>query len=1161
MISAWLLLLLALVYLAALFGVAWLGDRRALLPARPWLRTLVYSLALAVYCTSWTFYGAVGSAVAGGWTYLPIYLGPVLLFLLFGARFGRLVAVAQLRSSTSIADFIASRYGRSQRLAALVTIIAITAAIPYLALQFKAVGMSIDVLAGGGDRAAGAWFSDAAFYVAALLAVFAILFGTREIDATEHHRGLMLAIALESVVKLIAFAAVGLYAWYLLSAPGTLARPAAELPLSSATLGSLGFATQSLLAFCAIVCLPRQFQVGVVECEELADVGTARWAFPLYLAVFSALVLPIALAGVRSGPPASVHPDSFVLWLPLARGAEPLALLAFLGGFSAATGMVIVASVALATMVSNELVLPALSRLGLLSRLGSDLSALVLWVRRAVILALAATAFVYYRLSAEFPNLASVGLLAFSAVAQFMPAIVSGFLFRSVSRAAVTVGLAGGFAVWIYTLFLPTLSGAGFLPSAWLALGPAGITWLRPHALFGIEGLDPITHGTLWAWALNVGLLTALSAWRPAGVDERRQSRAFLSLETGGRGDLGVAAAAANLRVGDLVDLAERVLGAEAAARMLAEVNGGRARPLGRDAPADRGLLQACERSLAAALGATSARLVLSGALSGTGLEVDEVAALLDETSQELRFNRELLEATMENVSQGISVVDQDFRLVAWNRRYLELFPYPDDMVHVGAKIEDLIRYNAGRGLWGDGEVEEQVGKRLEHLRRGTPYLFQRTRSDGTVIEMRGQPMPGGGFVTTYADVSNYKRVESELREATELLEQRVAQRTEELEQALIAQRLAKQEAESANLSKSRFVAAASHDLLQPLNAARLFTSALRMRPVADAESAQLAERVDTALRAAEDLLDALLEISRLDSGSMKAEVAPMPLGELFAALEAQFAPLAEQRGLGFAVVPTRLWIASDRRLLRRVLQNLVSNALRYTAAGGVLLGCRRHGARVSIEVLDTGPGIEVEHRLRIFEEFQRLALHSPWGEKGLGLGLSICDRITRLLDHPLRLASMPGRGSRFVVEVPRAEAQPLAAAAAPEPSSEIAGLTVLCLDNDPTILDGMRLLLARWGIVVLTATGIDAAREVLAHTRCDALLADYHLQDRLEGLDALDALRAGAAGPVPAGALITADASDEVAADARRRGYPLLRKPVKPAALRALLAAIAART
>ena len=1163
MIGGWVLLLVALGYLGVLFAIAWYGDRRPLYPSHAWLRPIVYALALAVYCTSWTFYGAVGTAATSGLAYLPIYLGPALVFVFFGASYLRLVRIAQRHHTTSIADFVASRFGKSRGLAVLITLIALVAAVPYVALQFKAVAMSVAVLTGTDAGDHGPILADTALYVALLLALFSILFGTRAVDATEHHHGLMLAIAVESLVKLVAFAAVGIYAWGLLASDASPLANTTTLPAPTSDTFLTTFATQTLLAATAIVCLPRQFQVGVVECEDLRDVRRARYAFPLYLAAFTLLVLPIALAGLRSAPPATVHPDSFVLWLPASRGDESLALLAYIGGFSAATGMVIVASVALATMISNELVLPALARVRAL-RLGErgDLSRLVLWIRRLAIVALAAMAYSYYRLSAGTQSLAAVGLLAFAAVAQFAPAIVGGLYLRSLTRAGVIAGMAGGFALWLYTLFLPSLSGAGLMPDRWLVDGPGGIGWLHPHALLGWRGIDPLAHGTAWSLGINVALCLLVSRLRPASIQERLRAGSFLAPAEGG--PLSMADNAplpGRTTVADLLTLAARIVGERAADAALAEFNQLSGRRLGRADSADRQFALHVERALSGAVGATSARLVLTTALRGTGMEVDEVATMLDQTSQELRFNRELLQATLQNMTQGIAVVDAELRLVAWNRRYLELFRYPEGMVRVGCPVAELIRWNARRGEWGPGDPEAHVAKRIGHLTRATPYAFQRERSDGSVLEMRGEPMPGGGFVTTYTDVTDYKRVESALRQLTQELEARVETRTQELRAALEAQRQAKHEAEAANQSKTRFVAAASHDLLQPLNAARLFSSALRARPGLDGEVGKLAERVDISLRAAEELLDGLLDISRLDSGAMRAEISPFAARELLEAMAEQFAPLAASRGLQLHVHPCSAWVLSDRRLLRRVLQNLLSNALRYTASGRVVLGCRRRGpAQLEFVVADTGPGIAPQHRRLVFEEFQRLELDSPWGEKGLGLGLSICERIARLLGHALTLHSEQGRGTRFGLRVPRSAADTAAfAREATPPAASIEGLRVLCLDNDRAILDGMQALLERWGVLPLLAATLDEAGRALAARVPDVILADYHLHDRVEGLDALDQLRARCGASPPPGALITADASDALAEEARRRGYALLRKPVRPAALRALLAALAA--
>jgi Na+/proline symporter/signal transduction histidine kinase len=1148
MFSGPLLLLVALAYLGILFAIAWFGDRRAR-PLTPRLRVLVYSLALGVYCTSWTFYGAVGNAAAAGWAFLPIYLGPIVLFLFGSGMLRRLLAVAKARNLTSIADFLASRFGRSQSLAGLVTVVALTAAIPYLALQFKAVALSVDVLTGSGSASAKIWYTDTAFFTAIVLAIFSILFGTRVVDATEHHRGLMLAIAAESVVKLVAFLAVGVLALGL--SDRFDADAAFVVPVAVTQFATSDFIASTLLSLCAIFCLPRQFQVAVVECEEPQDLRSARWLFPFYLALFVLFVLPIAQAGLRLAP-ASVNPDTYVLWLPLSQGQEWLALLTFVGGFSAATGMVIVASVALATMVSNELILPALSRVPALrmdSR--SDLSRWVLWIRRGTILMLAAIAFAYYRASVGRGNLASLGLLAFVAVSQFAPGMVFGLYSRRISLRGVRLGLGIGFAVWIYTLLLPTLAGSGWMSGQWVQDGPLGLAWLRPHALLGLDGWSPITHGAFWSLGANLLTIGLQRLFRPASMEERLQARVFLDgpLAPGEAAEVSLPQRA---RVGDVLALGERILGEGNWQRLLQDYQSQVATRLKTDQIADRALVRFVERQLAAALGATSARLVLTGALRGTGMEFEEVASLLDETSQELRFNQRLLHTTMENVGQGISVVDADLHLVAWNRRYVELFNYPDGLVHVGCPVADLIRYNATRGEWGEGDPEGHVQKRLDYLRQGSPYVFQRRRASGQVLEMRGQPLPGGGFVTTYSDITSFKEVEQALLEAKEHLEQRVAARTEELQHALAAQQIAQQAAESANRSKTRFIAAAGHDLLQPLHAARLFMSSLQDQGELNPRARALADQVDAGMRAAEELLDGLLDISRLDSGVMVADKMPLALAPMFESLRAQFAPLAAARGLRLRVVATKLGVTSDRRLLRRVLQNLLANAIRYTAQGGVLLGVRRRaGGLAEIQVIDTGPGIAAEHRALIFEEFQRIDVPNRDGQQGLGLGLAICDRIARLLQHPLRLHSVPGSGSRFTVTANICEA-PATPAAEPKsaPSDLPAGLHVLCLDNEPSILEAMGSLLTGWGLSTDLALSLLDAQAAVARRAPDLVLADYHLQSDVDGLEALRLLCVDGR----PGALVTADSSAALAERAKALGYPVLRKPVRPAALRALI-------
>jgi CheY-like chemotaxis protein/anti-sigma regulatory factor (Ser/Thr protein kinase) len=402
--------------------------------------------------------------------------------------------------------------------------------------------------------------------------------------------------------------------------------------------------------------------------------------------------------------------------------------------------------------------------------------------------------------------------------------------------------------------------------------------------------------------------------------------------------------------------------------------------------------------------------------------------------------------------------------------------------------------------------------------------------------------------------VTAYKHAEQALIEANETLEQGVARRTAELSEALAATAQAQRVAEAANVSKTRFLAAASHDLLQPLNAARLFTSALRQHPGLDAEASELAERIEVSFNAAGDLLDALIDTSRLDSGSYHPDISQFALTDLFDSLKAQFAAVADPRGLRLRVVPTRLAVRSDPQLLRRILQNFLSNALRYTREGGVLLGARRVGNDVRIEVWDSGPGIAGEQQTRIFGEFQRLDRPSPWGEKGLGLGLSICERIAAILGHQLSLRSREQHGSCFAVTAPRgaAEARRMRVAQSVGWPDQLS-LTVLCLDDDAAILDAMCALLQRWGVECRTARDMTEAQAQLRRGPVDLVLADYHLADGVDGLRALQQL-CSAGDPSPLGAMITADGSSDLKRRARALGYPLLHKPVRPAALRALL-------
>ena len=1139
MLPIW-VILASFIYAAILFAIAWLGDRYSVYTQRPWVRPTVYSLALAVYCSSWTFYGAVGSAVRYGWGYLPIYLGPFLM-LLFGWRvIERLALVAQHQNIVSIADFMASRYERSQRLAGLVAFIAVVAVVPYLALQYKAVTMSLTVLTG--KEAQSLIWGDPALYVAALMATFSILFGTRQVDATEHRPGLILAVAFESLVKILALVAVGIFAFIWSHQSDFNIQGAVETLVHNSP--SVGFLGQTLLAFAAIICLPRQFHVAVVECGDVKDIRRARWLFGIYLAVIGLMILPIAAVGVHLfGVSGEVPADSFVLALPLSQNQMGLALVAYIGGFSAATGMVIVTSVALSTMVSNDLVMPLLLRRGWAQPSQGDVSATVLWIRRFAIFFLAMAAYIYYLGSGSDTALSTFGLMTFVAVAQFAPGLIGGLYWQDASRKGVELGLLLGFGVWTYTLLLPTLAESGWFFSYWLEYGLFGLSWLKPYELFGLSGWDPLTHGTFWSLLINTTTFLFVSLLNRPGLSERLRAKPFL-YPFAEHKTLDSLPWEGNILVSDLLALAGRIVGESKAEWSFSNQAKKRGLKITPDLRVDSQWIQFTELLLAAAVGAASARLVLTSALRGSGMEVAAIVSILDEAGQELRFNRDILLATLENLDQGVSVVDSQMRLVAWNQRYHQLFDYTAGMLYVGRPVADLIRYNAKRGKIyhrNEEDINAAVERRIAFMQAGSSHSFQRTLSNNRVIEFRGLPLPGGGYVTSYTDVTEYKRVEKELREINENLEQRVLEHTQIVEKA--------------QQSRTYFLTAVSHDVLQPINAARLFASSL-YESSDPQEMRHLAARVDASLQAAEELLEGLLDISQLDTGALKPDITVFNGREMLQGLLEQYAPLAKRRNLRLALHMRPLYVRSDQRLLRRVLQNFLANALRYTREGRVILAGRVRGDMLEFQVWDTGQGIPTHHLERIYDEFQRYEQNFDWGERGLGLGLSICQRISTLLNHPLAAQSTLGKGSIFSIQVPLAQKEDLSAPIPEQTGSAglpLSGLKVLCLDNDAEILLGMQTLLSKWGVEVIPASTID---EALAKMSLEphVLLVDYHLHDRLDGLDSLDALRENARHLH--GALLTADGSDELRQRARQRGYLVLTKPVKPASLRSFLSA-----
>jgi len=1165
MLQGWLIVALALAYIGLLFLVASYGDRSRVTRASS-ARLFIYPLSLAIYCTSWTFFGSVGLASRSGFDFLTIYIGPMLMLSLGFPLLIRIVRLAKSQNITSIADFIAARYGKSQTVAATVALIAIIGMIPYIALQLKAVSSSVSTILAEAapEGIIQPLFGDLALFVALAMATFAVLFGTRHIDATEHQDGLMLAIATESVVKLVAFLSVGIFVTFVMfNGPIPLVMQALEQPRTAAVLTRApqlaSLCAMTMLSFFAIVLLPRQFHVTVVENHTESEIRRAAWLFPLYLVLINLFVLPIAMAGLLTFPAGHADSDMFVVALPFAANSELITLVAFIGGLSAATAMVIVETVALAIMVSNDIVIPlVLKRRATLAAEVADAGAQLLATRRVAIFVILFLAYAYYRSAGE-AQLAAIGLLSFAAIAQLAPAFFGGLIWRRATSLGAIAGMSAGVLVWAYTLLLPSMSAAGIVSARILADGPWGIGFLRPEALFGLD-MPPLVHGMLLSLAANIACCVGCSLVRQPSAIERVQSDLFAPPTLApilGPMAPGFRLRRASVSVEDLIATVSRYLGEERTRGSFASFATARRLSLEPGIEADFQLLQYAEYLLASAIGAASSRLVLSLLLRKRTLSTKAALKLLDDASAAIHYNREILQTALDHVRQGIAVFDKELALVCWNRQFGEILNLPHELTRVGIALHDILRHIA-RQSEQNADIDQFIIDRVAKYTSEVEPFLERVAERGLFIEVRANRLPDGGLVTTFTDITPSVQAAEALERANANLERRVRERTAELTRLNAALEWAKAEADEANVSKTRFVAAASHDILQPLNAARLYVTSLIERNGAGEDGA-LIGNIDASLEAVEEIFSALLDISRLDTGVMKPELVEFRIDELLHRLEVEFAPLAREKGLQLVIVPCSLPVRSDRRLLRRLLQNLISNAVKYTPSGRVLVGCRRRGEQLRIEVYDTGIGIPQAKQRAVFKEFHRLDQGARVA-RGVGLGLSIVERIARVLHCELTLKSKSGDGSCFAVEVPRAAAAQ-ALKTAPLSRLEVGpldGMVVLCIDNERAVLSGMETLLNGWGCRVLKGADLVQAVAALEASGLepDGLLVDYHL-DTGDGLAAIRALRrriCEADGSEIPAIVITADRSPHIREQARAEGAHVLNKPIKPASLRALM-------
>ena len=782
MLAPALVLGVSLAYLLLLFVVAWWGDRRAKQGRSVIGNAWVYALSMAVYCTAWTYFGSVGRAATSGVWFLPIYLGPMLAMVLAWSVLRKMIRIARTYRITSIADFVASRYGKSPLLAGLVTLITVVGIVPYIALQLKAIASGFALLTtplGAAAAPSGPWWTDGTLLMALALAGFTMVFGTRHLESTERHEGMVAAIAFESVVKLLAFLAAGVFVtWGLFGGLADLFAKALAVPelkslLALAPLGQRFAYEQwfalTLLAGLSVIFLPRQFHVMVVENVDERHLRRAVWVFPAYLLAINLFVLPIALGGLLYFSQAGiggVNADTFVLSLPLAAGHSWLALAAFVGGLSAATGMVIVEAIAVSTMVCNDLVMPLLLRLRRFSQ-RTDLTGVLLGIRRAAILVLLLLGYVYFHLAGEAYALVSIGLISFAAVAQFAPAMLGGMYWKGGTRHGAMAGLLAGFAIWIYTLMLPSIAKSGWWQTDFVELGPFGIALLRPEQLLGLARLDNLTHSMFWSLLANIGLYVAVSLWRTPSASETSQALLFVDVFDRTEATRPVFWRG-RAKVADLQALAGRFLGAARAQRLFddyAREHG----VAGVDAiVADAQLVQHVETQLAGAIGSASARVMVASVVEEESLGMDDVLRILDEASQlrayshaleqasaELRAANERLESLDRLKDDFMSSVTHELRTPLTSIRALaELMLDDPDMPEaqrlqflgiVVAETErlsrlvnqvlDMAKIESGHAEWHNSDIDLRA-----LLRQAAQTVQEMVRERGATLELR---LPG----------------------------------------------------------------------------------------------------------------------------------------------------------------------------------------------------------------------------------------------------------------------------------------------------------------------------------------------------------------------------------------------------------------------------------
>ncbi len=983
-------LAIVLGYLLFLFLVASVGEAFAARLSRGRIRTVTYVLAASVYCTAWTFYGSVGLAANRGLEFLTIYLGPALVALLWPVVLRKLVRVSKEQRITSISDFISSRYGKSAHLGTLVALLVVAGMIPYIALQLRAVSASFRMIV---HEDSVLNVLDPTLLVAVTLAFFGILFGARNLDFTKQQTGLMTAVAAESVVKLVAFLAVGVYVtWGLFGGLGEIFGTIASDPVWSRlltldqpqTASYARWAAMLVISMMAVMFLPRQFHVLVVQNPRERDVNAVAWSFPLYLLLINLFVLPIAFAGLIVFPESGGQADSFILQLPLHFQSRLISVAVFLGGFSAATAMIVVDSLALSKMITNDVILPMLLR----RRPLEDIYWITLFYTRVAMLAVVGLGFAWARMERGQLLLVEMGLLSFIAVTQCAPAILLGLYWRRGNRKGAAAGISAGFALWFYTLILPALVKEGLVPGSVLEVGPFGLDWLNPTALLGLSGLDVTTHGVFWSLFVNVGSFVLVSLLTEQDADDRSQAAAFV----GAPGeDKHLGAAPAILSATEIERLVHNYAGDEEAEGIVRELFRGKA-PAELSVPELLELRIRFERLLAASLGAAAARMIVEDHFTISKGEAQELVTSFRQMQQSLRLTEEevrrgerLLASVVQSVDDCIVTAGVDGRLVTMNRAGHRLLGYTEPQVgRLG--LSDLL------GAEERGRATKAIARAVEAGQGWSGQVTARTAH-------------GDGF-PAYVSVRAIVDADGQIIGAVGVLR--------DLTEQVETQRRRIQREKLASLGE--MAAGVAHEIRNPLGGIKMATNLLSSGNLGGgALSQEMARSILSGIVEIERIINSLLDFTRdtkLERGEYEVARILDPVVETVAAE-------GRARGveLGYGRVDREVTVSADGQRLRQVFANVMKNALEAidlrVADGRVTVHLFAEEDRAVVEVIDNGSGIAPENREKIFLPFFTTK------PSGTGLGMAIVKKIVDLHGGDVGVESAPGRGTRVRISLP----------------------------------------------------------------------------------------------------------------------------------------------